>query len=149
GMQALDRARIEAGLLASGYEFDDLTSPYQAGISWTVAMKKTDFIGKTALENIRAHPSRVAVGLVLDSPEIAAHGQPVYAHGQRYRIGQITSATYSPILSQSIAMAQLVPEYAQPDTLVEIGLLDSLKRRVKATVGPLAAFDPTKSRVRI
>ncbi|MEM8809364.1 MAG: aminomethyltransferase family protein, partial [Cyanobacteria bacterium P01_G01_bin.38] len=149
GMQALDRARIEAGLLASGYEFDDLTSPYQAGIGWTVAIKKPDFIGKVALEKIRPHPPRVAVGLVLDSPEIAAHGQPVYAHGQRYRIGQITSATYSPILSQSIAMAQLAPEYAHPDTRVDIGLLDSHKRRIPATIAPLAAFDPTKSRVRL
>ncbi|MEO1404132.1 MAG: glycine cleavage T C-terminal barrel domain-containing protein, partial [Cyanobacteria bacterium J06635_1] len=74
---------------------------------------------------------------------------PIYAHGQRYRIGQITSATYSPILSRSIALAQLVPEYAQPDTRVEVGLLDTHKRRICATVGPLAAFDPTKSRVRL
>jgi hypothetical protein len=27
--------------------------------------------------------------------------------------------------------------------------LDGLKRRVSATVGPLAAFDPTKGRVRL
>ncbi|NEQ50542.1 MAG: DUF1989 domain-containing protein [Leptolyngbya sp. SIO3F4] len=149
GMQALDRARIEAGLLASGYEFDDLTSPYQAGIGWTVAMKKPDFIGKPALEKIRQHPSKIAVGLVLDSNEIAANGQDIYAHGERWRVGQITSATFSPTLNQSIAMAQIVPEYAEPGTLVEVGLLDGIKRRVTATVGPLAAFDPTKSRVRV
>ena len=149
GMQALDRARIEAGLLAAGYEFDDLTSPYQAGIGWTVAMKKPDFMGKTALEKIRQHPARVAVGLVLETNDVASHGQNIYAHGERWRIGQITSATFSPILNKSIAMAQIVPEYAEPDTLVEVGLLDGLKRRVVATVGPLAAFDPTKSRVRV
>ena len=148
GMQALDRARIEAGLLAAGYEFDDLISPYQAGIGWTVAMKKPDFMGKTALEKIRQHPPRVAVGLVLDSNEVAAYGQNIYAQGERWRIGQITSATFSPILDQSIAIAQIVPEYAAPGTAVEVGLLDSIKRRVTATVGPLAAFDPTKRRVR-
>ncbi|MGI8933076.1 MAG: aminomethyltransferase family protein, partial [Phormidesmis sp.] len=148
GMAALDRARIEAGLLAAGYEFDDLISPYQAGIGWTVAMKKPDFIGKAALAAIRPHPPRVAVGLVLAGNEVAAHGQAVYAQGERWRIGQITSATFSPILGRSIAMAQVVPEYAQPDTPVEVGLLDGFKRRVSATVGPLAAFDPTKSRVR-
>ena len=149
GMQALDRARIEAGLLASGYEFDDLTSPYQAGIGWTVAMKKPDFIGKTALEKIRQHPPRVAVGLVLEGNEVAAQGQNIYPRGERWRIGQITSATFSPMLNQSIAMAQVVPEYAAPGTPVEIGLLDGIKRRFVATVGPLAAFDPSKSRVRI
>ncbi len=149
GMQALDRARIEAGLLAAGYEFDDLISPYQAGIGWTVASKKPDFIGKSALAAIRQHPPKVAVGLVLEGNEVAAHGRNIYAAGDRWRIGQITSATFSPILGRSIAMAQVVPEYAQPDTVVDVGLLDGLKRRVVATVGPLAAFDPSKSRVRV
>ncbi|HSM80891.1 MAG TPA: glycine cleavage T C-terminal barrel domain-containing protein, partial [Nodosilinea sp.] len=148
GMRALERARIEAGLLARGSEFDDLISPYQAGIGWAVAMKKPDFIGKAALAEIRRQPPRVAVGLVLAGPEVAAHGQPVFAAGQRWRVGQITSATFSPVLQASIAMAQVVPEYGEPGTAVEVGLLDGFKRRVKATVGPLAAFDPTKSRVR-
>ncbi|HSM83351.1 MAG TPA: DUF1989 domain-containing protein [Nodosilinea sp.] len=148
GMRALDRARIEAGLLARGSEFDDLISPYQAGIGWAVAMKKPDFIGRAALAEIRRHPPRVAVGLVLAGPEVAAHGQPVFAAGERWRVGQITSATFSPVLQASIAMAQVVLEYGEPGTAVEVGLLDGLKRRVKATVGPLAAFDPTKSRVR-
>jgi len=149
GMKALDRARIEAGLLAQGHEFDDLISPYQAGIGWAVAMKKPDFIGKAALEAIRRHPPRVAVGLVLEGPEVAAHGQPVFALGERWRVGQITSAAFSPILNASIAMAQVVPGFAEAGTVVEVGLLDGLKRRVSATVGPLAAFDPTKGRVRL
>ncbi len=149
GMRALDRARIEAGLLARGYEFDDLISPFQAGIGWTVAMKKSDFIGKAALESIRQHPSKIAVGLVIEGNEVVAHGQNIYAEGERWRVGHITSATFSPILRRSIAMAQVVPEYALKDTIVEVGLLDGFKRRVKATVGPLAAFDPTKSRARV
>ena len=149
GMKALDRARIEAGLLASGYEFDDLTSPYQAGIGWTVAMKKPTFMGKPALEKIRPYPPKVAVGLVLEGNEVAAYGQNVYAQGERWRVGQITSATFSPTLNRSIAMAQIVPDYGESGTLVEVGLLDSIKRRVTATVGSLAAFDPTKSRVRL
>ncbi|MBE9140806.1 DUF1989 domain-containing protein [Nodosilinea sp. LEGE 07088] len=149
GMKALDRARIEAGLLALGHEFDDLISPYQAGIGWAVAMKKPDFMGKAALEEIRRHPPRVAVGLVLAGPEVAAHGQPVFAQGERWRVGQITSATFSPILNTSIAMAQVVPEFAAAGTGVEVGMLDGLKRRIPATVGTLAAFDPSKSRVRV
>jgi aminomethyltransferase len=148
GMLALDRARIEAGLLSAGREFDNLTSPYQAGIGWAVALKKPDFIGKPALEAIKQHPPKVAVGLILDGNEIAVHGQCIYAVGEQWRIGTITSATFSPILNRSIALAQVVPEYAALGTMVEVGLMDGLKRRVTATVGPLAAYDPTKSRVR-
>ena len=148
GMLALDRARIEAGLLSAGYEFDDLISPYQAGIGWSVVLKKPDFIGKAALEAIKAHPPKLAVGLVLEGNEVAQHGQCVYAAGERWRVGTVTSATFSPILNRSIAMAQIVPEYAQSGTEVEVGFVDGRVRRVRAVVGPLAAYDPSKSRVR-
>ena len=148
GMLALDRARIEAGLLAAGREFDDLISPYQAGIGWAVALKKPDFIGKAALEQIKPHPPRVAVGLILDGNEVATDGQCVHPPGDRGRVGMITSATFSPLLNKSIAMAQVVPEYTTPGTELEVGLMDGMKRRIRAIVGTLAAYDPTKSRVK-
>jgi len=149
GMQGLDRARIEAGLLAAGREFNDLISPYQAGIGWSVAMKtKPDFIGRAALEKIRDRPPFVAVGLLLESNEVACGGQCVYPLGERWRVGHVTSGTFSPILNRSIALAQIAPEYAQPGTALEVGLMDGMKRRVRAEVGPLSLYDPTKSRVR-
>lgn len=148
GMLALDRARIEAGLLAAGREFDDLTSPYQAGIGWAVALKKPDFIGKAALTQIKPHPPKVAVGLVLEGNEVAVFGQCVHPVGAHWRVGTVTSATFSPVLNRSIALAQVVPEYATPGTALEVGLMDGLKRRIRATVGPLSAYDPTKSRVK-
>jgi aminomethyltransferase len=111
-------------------------------------MKKPDFIGKAALEQIRAHPPKVTVGLVLAGNEVATHGQCIYATGQNWRVGMVTSATFSPILNRSIALAQVVPEYAAIGTELEIGVMDGMKRRLLATVGPLAAYDPSKSRVR-
>lgn len=149
GMQALDIARIEAGLLAAGREFDDLTSPYQAGIGWAVSLKKLELTGRAALEQIRIHPPRVAVGLVLEGPEVACQwGQPVYAPGERWRVGQVTSGTFSPILKRSIALAQVMPEFATEGTPVEVGFVDGQQRRRPAVVGPLAAYDPGKQRVR-
>lgn len=149
GMLALDCARIEAGLLSAGREFDDLISPYQAGIGWAVAPKKPDFIGKAALEQIKLHPPKVAIGLVLEGNEVAAHGQCVHPVGESWRVGTITSATFSPILNRSIAMAQVVPEYTAIGTELEVGFVDGMKRRVKAIVGSLSAYDPTKSRVKL
>jgi aminomethyltransferase len=148
GMLALDRARIEAGLLAARHEFDDLISPYQAGIGWAVALQKPDFIGKSALEQIKPHPPKVAVGLVLDGNEVASHGQAVHSIGERWRVGVITSATFPPILDRSIAMAHIAPEYAEIGTSLEVGFIDGMKRRIRATVGTLAAYDPTKSQVK-
>ena len=149
GMQGLDRARIEAGLLAAGREFTDLISPYQAGIGWSVGLKtKPDLIGRAALEKLRDRPPFVAVGLMLDRNEVACGGQCVYPVGERWRVGHVTSGTFSPVLNRSIALAQVAPEYAQPGMELDVGLMDGLKRRVRATVGPLSLYDPTKSRVR-
>ncbi|MEB3357641.1 MAG: DUF1989 domain-containing protein [Synechococcales bacterium] len=149
GMQALDRARIEAGLLAAGREFNDLISPYQAGIGWSVALKtKPEFIGRPALEKLQERSPFVAVGLMLESNEVACGGQCVYPVGDRWRVGHVTSGTFSPILNRSIALAQVAPEYAQPGMALEVGLMDGVKRRVCAQVGPLSLYDSTKSRVR-
>jgi len=155
-MLALDRARIEAGLLAAGREFDDLTSPYQAGIGWAVALKKPNFIGKAALEQIKLRPPKVAVGLVLEGNEVVSGGECLHPSGDtvpgarsdRWRVGAVTSGTFSPILNRSIALAQVVPEFASPGTVLEVGLMDGMKRRIRAIVGTLAAYDPTKSRVK-
>ena len=148
GLKALDRARIEAGLLAPGREFDACVSPFQAGIGWAVAMKKPEFVGKAALEHLREHPPLAGVGLTLDGMEVAPIGKHVYRPGEDYSIGTITSATFSPVLNQSIALAQVFPEYAAPGTALEVGFLDGMARRTAATVGPLAAYDPGKTRVK-
>jgi aminomethyltransferase len=46
-------------------------------------------------------------------------------------------------------MAQVVPEYTALGTELEVGFVDGMKRRVKAIVGPLSAYNPTKSRVKL
>ena len=149
GMAGLDRARIEAGLLASGREFNDLISPYQAGIGWSVGLKtKPDFIGRAALEKLRDRPPFMGVGLLLEGNEVADGDQCVYPVGDHWRVGHITSGTFSPVLNRSIALAQIAPEYAQAGTELEVGVMDGIKRRIRAEVGPLSLYDPSKSRVR-
>ena len=42
GLEALDMLRIESGLIFAGYEFDDQTDPFEAGIGFTVPLKTQD-----------------------------------------------------------------------------------------------------------
>ena len=42
GLGALDMLRIESGLIFAGYEFDDTTNPYEAGIGFTVPLKSKE-----------------------------------------------------------------------------------------------------------
>lgn len=147
GLQALDMVRIEAGLAFAGYEFCDQTDPFEAGIGFAVPKEKTDpYVGSEALARRRETPSKKLVGLEIASNEAIGHGDCV--HVGRAQIGVVTSATRSPILGKSIALARLDVTCAELGTDVEIGKLDGQQKRIKATVVAFPHYDPTKSRVR-
>ena len=148
GLEALDLLRIEAGLIFAGYEFSDQTDPFEAGIGFCVPLKsKTDdFIGRDALLRRSAHPSHKLVGLQLSGNEAVHHGDPVY-HG-RAQVGVITSACRSPLLASNIALCRVDVSCAEPGTLLEIGKVDGLQKRISATVSAAIFYDPDKSRVR-
>ena len=148
GLEALDMLRIEAGLVFAGCEFDDQTDPFEAGIGFTVPLKrkKDDFIGKEALIRRRSDPQRVLVGLELSGNEPAATGDDVY--DRRGRVGVITSGTRSPILGRNIALCRLATGYAAVGVAVEVGRLDGHQKRIPARVVRFPFYDPEKTRPR-
>ena len=147
GFDALDILRIEAGLILAGHEFCEQTDPFEAGIPFTVPLKsKTDnFIGREALEGRKANPQRKLVGLDLAGREPAESGDGVF--NGRYRVGDITSSTVSPILGKTIALCKMNIEFSDEGTEVEVGKLDHHQKRIPAKVVGFPHFDPTKSRV--
>lgn len=148
GLDALDMVRIEAGLIFYGAEFCDQTDPFEAGIGFSVALKtkEDDFIGRDALIRRKEHPSRKLVGLEIDGNEEVGHGDCV--HIGRPQIGEVTSATRSPILKKNIALARLDVAHTEVGTEVEVGKLDGHQKRLPARVVAFPHFDPTKSRAR-
>ena len=148
GLQALDMLRIEAGLAFAGYEFCDQTDPFEAGIGFTVplASKNEDFIGRDALARRKEHPQRMLVGLEIEGDEPVGHGDCI--HVGRAQVGVITSATRSPILKKTIALARVDATYAALGTAVEVGKLDGQQKRLPARVVRFPHYDPDKTRVR-
>ncbi|MGP4046103.1 DUF1989 domain-containing protein [Streptomyces sp. 2A115] len=148
GLQALDMLRIEAGLAFAGYEFDDQTDPYEAGIGFTVPLKtkEDDFVGREALLARKASPQRTLVGLELAGNEPARHGDCV--HVGRSQIGVVTSATRSPVLRKNIALCRIAVQYADLGTAVEVGKLDGHRKRIPAQVVRFPFYDPDKTRPR-
>ena len=116
GLEALDKLRIEAGLIFAGSEFDDQTDPFEAGIGFTVPLKSKDedFVGRDALIKRKANPQRKLVGLELKGEEIASNGDCV--HVGRQQVGTVTSATRSPILKKNIALSRMAVAYAESGT---------------------------------
>jgi aminomethyltransferase len=148
GLEALDMLRIEAGLIFYGYEFDDQTDPFEAGIGFAVPLKtkEDDFIGKEELIKRKANPQKKLVGLELVGHEPSVNGDCV--HIGRGQVGVITSGMLSPKLGINIALCKIDVKYADIGTEVEVGKLDGHQKRIGAKVVPFPFYDPTKSRVR-
>ncbi|MBW8787500.1 MAG: DUF1989 domain-containing protein [Rhizobium leguminosarum] len=148
GLEALDMVRIEAGLIFAHHEFTDQTDPFEAGIGFTVPLKskQDEFIGREALIRRKEHPRHLLVGLDIKANEAVGHGDCI--HIGRAQVGVVTSATRSPILGKTIALARIDVMHASPGTEVEIGKLDGHQKRLPATVVPLSHYDPQKTRPR-
>jgi aminomethyltransferase len=103
GLGARDTLRLEAAMPLYGHELTEQTDPISAGLTWAVDLKK-EFIGVAPLREIAAAgPKRKLVGLELEGKRIARQGAPILSDGKI--VGEVTSGTFSPTLSKSIAMA--------------------------------------------
>ncbi|OGC03401.1 hypothetical protein A2276_00595 [candidate division WOR-1 bacterium RIFOXYA12_FULL_43_27] len=102
GLGARDTLRLEAGLPLYGHEYNDKTTPLEAGYSWAVKLGK-EFIGRGALLKER---KRKLVGIVLEEKNIPREGFKVY-NGGTDPIGEVTSGTFSPSLEKPIALAYI------------------------------------------
>ncbi len=111
GLGCRDTLRLEAGMNLYGQDMDDNVIPFSANMGWCVAWESADrhFIGRTALENIRAQGGwDRLVGLVLEERGVLRHGQKVVIDVDgEYGEGVITSGTFSPTLGHAIAMARV------------------------------------------
>ena len=104
GLGARDTLRLEAGMALYGNDLDIDHTPLESGLKWTVSLNDDrSFIGKEAL--LTNEPRFEVIGLILlDKGVLRAH-QEVELDGEP--IGEITSGTFSPTLSKSIAMARI------------------------------------------
>lgn len=147
GLEALDILRIEAGLPFAGCEFCDQTDPFEAGIGFTVPLKSKpdDFIGRAGLERRKAHPARRLVGLDIQGGVVPSTGDCVRVG--KAQVGEVTSATRSPVLGRTIALARMDVAHSEPGAAVEVGQLDGQQKRLRAEIVPFPHFDPKKKRV--
>ncbi len=104
GLGARDATRLEAALRLYGNDMDETVNPYEAGLGWTVKLGKGEFIGRPALQKVKAEgPKRTIVGLRTEAGSIVRHGASVSIGGRQ--VGAVTSGTHSFFLGHPIAMA--------------------------------------------
>lgn len=173
GMEALDVARLEAGLIMAGVDYHSsrtarhpslAVSPYGIGMDRLVDLDKPAFIGKRALmdEVAAGGPVNRLVGLELDLNVFESayldlgyaiehplrawrHVTPLTRKGET--IGRATSGTFSPLLKRSIALGFLPAKHAEVGGTVSIEWqIEETRQQIPATVVPLPFLDLPRKR---
>ncbi|CAI8991909.1 aminomethyltransferase [Pseudomonas sp. IT-P74] len=108
GLGARDTLRVEAGMNLYGQDIQQDISPLASNMAWTIAWEPAtrQFIGRKALEAEKAAGvQHKLVGLVLEERGVLRAHQVVRIADVGE--GEITSGSFSPTLSKSIALARV------------------------------------------
>ncbi len=106
GLGARDTLRTEMGFCLYGHELNEVISPLQAGLAWTLQMDK-DFVGAQALRDQRtAGKFRRLRGIRMVDRGIPRPGYAVL-DTKGLVIGEVTSGTHSPTLGLGIGLVYL------------------------------------------
>ena len=120
GLGARNTLRLEAKLPLYGHEISDSINVFEAGLDRWCKLEKGDFIGRAALEKIKAAPlKRKLVGLEMTERGIARDGYRVVDPAGK-EIGYVTSGSFAPFLKKNIALAYVPPEFAEIGTEVKV-----------------------------
>jgi folate-binding protein YgfZ len=123
GYRALEMLRLEAGIPWFGADFDEHHIPQEAGMESThISFTKGCYTGQEIVERVRSrgHVNRRLTGLQFSSAEGPKPGTAVFAMDGT-EAGRITSAAFSPLAGEAIAMAYLRREYLEPGTTLQCG----------------------------
>ena len=140
GLGARDTLRTEMGYPLHGQELSLSINPLEASASWAVGWKKTEFMGREALLELKSRGvARKSYALKVSDRGIPRTGMKVFFEGRE--IGTVTSGTFSPTLKTGIALALLDSEIKVGDQVA----IDVRGRESKAEVVKLP-FVPSRVR---
>jgi glycine cleavage system T protein (aminomethyltransferase) len=103
GLGARDTLRLEMKYALYGNDIDETTNSLEAGLGWVVKPGKGEFIGRTAIEGVRAAGlRRRLVGFEMVERAVARHGYPILHDGAA--VGVVTSGSYGPSVDKYIGI---------------------------------------------
>ena len=173
GMVALDIARIEAGFLLIEVDYVSShvaitevrkSSPFEAGLGWTVALDKGPFIGRPALHREAAEEARWRlVGIEVNWPSLerifaradlpptvagraSRESLPLYNQNDR-QVGQVTSSAFSPLLKRYIGLATIETPFSKLGSELHMEVtVEFARKKVKAKVVKTPFFNPPRKK---
>jgi aminomethyltransferase len=158
GYTALNRARIEAGLIVANADFvtaehairgDRMRMPDEIGLGFMLDPEKGHFNGRRAILAARAAQTmkHILVGLEIEGNVPAEHA--IVYHRQKREVGLVSAAIWSPMAKRNIAIASLTRPYGHAvvnDLWVEIYAMRELRhqklmKRAKVVSRPFIKLD--------
>jgi len=131
GLGARDTLRLEMCYPLNGSDLSQNRNPIEAGLGFFVDLKKTAFVGRDALLNVKQNGSAeklIAFRMDGKGPPPRPH---YIVHADGTRIGEVTSGTLSPSLNYGIGMAYVAADAAGPGRHIEIEIRE---RKFPATI---------------
>lgn len=159
GYEAVDFARLEAGFITAGVDFQPIhaterlhrgVTPFELGLGRMVHLDKGHFNGKRALTTTARSPRSMLMKVDVEGFK-PAKGALVY-HRKKREVGHITSGVWSPTAKRNIALAHVKMPWAgkRPvDLWAEIYSLEEGKwdtRMARLTPVKGAFFAPARAR---
>jgi aminomethyltransferase len=158
GYTALNRARLEAGLIVANADFstaehalraDRVRMPDEIGLGFMVDLDKGHFNGRKAIAEARRKKSlrHILVGLEIEGNIPADHA--IVYHRKTKEVGLVSAAGWSPLAKRNIAIASLSRPFGDAvtdDLWVEIYAMRELKyeklmKRAKVVARPFIKLD--------
>jgi len=102
---ALDKIRVEAGLLFYGYDMTDAETPWEVGLGFTVNIKNSQYRGKDAVMASKGQERFTLAGLSFDHSDALAGGEILTTDGTE--VGLVNSPVWSHRLNKSIALGRV------------------------------------------
>jgi 4-methylaminobutanoate oxidase (formaldehyde-forming) len=143
GYRAIDSLRLEKRYLYWGSDITPDYTPYEAGLGFAVALgKKSDFIGRAALEAARAAgPRRKLLTLLVDADVQLYGGEAIRRDGKV--LGVTSSAGWGHTIGKAVAFGYVPAEEAQHSDYE----VEAFTRRHAATRIAGAAVDPGRKKI--
>ncbi|MCF7872666.1 MAG: glycine cleavage system aminomethyltransferase GcvT [Candidatus Omnitrophica bacterium] len=142
GFGARDMLRLEMGYSLLGHELKEDITPLQAGLAKFINFDK-DFIGKDALLSQKDKGiKKVKIAFSLNSKRIPRPGYKIYSADKR--IGEVTSGTYSFLLSAGIGLGYINSDYQQK--IKKIFIEDEKRKKFEAKIVQLPFYKKGSAR---
>jgi len=127
GLGARDTLRLEMRYALYGNDIDATTNPLEAGLGWVVKLAKGDFIGRSAIERVKAEgPRRKLVGFEMVDRAVARHGHRILKDGRA--AGVVTSGSYGPAVDRYIGVGYVATGLAQVGTEIDVEVRGTMRR---------------------